>query len=159
MTRRHTISSRKTKMAMCNDLFTCELSQAAALAATMQGHAGLQGPAKALVKGQKGARDVSLNPTHWCLHKSKDCWWTLTPTHWIASSQLKPASQLSSVHLWGNLPPSTWPQLLKSLHHSLCPRSPSFFSLQGSPTLASRPHVSSLWRARVHCILWVPAVS
>ena len=49
-------------MAMCNDLFTCELSQAAALAATMQGHAGLQGPAKALAKGQKGARAVSSNP-------------------------------------------------------------------------------------------------
>ena len=158
MTRRHTISSRKTKMAMCNDLFTCKLSQAAALAATMQGHAGLQGPAKALVKGQKGARDVSLNPTHWCLHKSKDCWWTLTPTHWIASSQLKPASQLSSVHLWGNL--SSTEHLASALKIlSLCPLSPSLFSLQGSPTLASRPHVSSLWRARVHCILWVPAVS
>ena len=50
-------------MAMCNDLFTCKLSQAAALAATMQGHAGLQGPAKALAKGQKVAGDVSALKT------------------------------------------------------------------------------------------------
>ena len=81
---------------MCNNLFTCELIQTAALAATMQGHAGLQDPAK----GQKGeARKVSA------LHQLK------TPLTGVCTSQqifgansltglpaqLKPANQLSSV--------------------------------------------------------------
>ena len=105
-------------------IFTCELIQAAALAATMQGHAGL-GPAKPLPRGRRrlpGMWDRLRNQNSLVVLK-KRFRWQLTARLW---AQLRPAytswdqskpTLLGKTPTWHVALPLcfTWPRIQSSL--------------------------------------------